>query len=156
MVTLQSRRTLMPRPLSSGQSGFTYLGLLFAIALIGIGLLAISEVWTTTARRQKLIELEWIGAQYERAIGSYYDATPGTAVKAYPQSLKDLLTDRRYVTTRRHLRQIYPNPFTGRVDWQYMRAADGGIRGIRVEVPVGAKTAWLEFVHVRQGPPASE
>jgi type II secretory pathway pseudopilin PulG len=69
------------------QSGFTRLGVLLAIALIGIGLTAASEVWSTTAKRQRMEQLEWVGQQYVQAIGSYYEASPRG--KAYPRSLED-------------------------------------------------------------------
>ena len=120
--------------LGSRNGGFTYLAVLIAVAVLCIGLLAVSQVWVASARRSKLAELDWIGAQFTQAIGSYYYATPGAA-KAYPASLQDLLIDRRYVTVRRHLRSIYANPFTGRADWQLVFAADGTIRGVRVMAP---------------------
>jgi type II secretory pathway pseudopilin PulG len=116
------------------QRGFTYLGLLAAIAIIGIGLVAASEVWTTAARRHRMQELEWVGQQYEQAIGSYYEASPNGA-KRYPPSLDDLLQDPRYAAVRRHLRRLYPDPMTGQFDWKLMRAPDGGVQAVQVEVP---------------------
>ncbi|MGM9491325.1 type II secretion system protein [Ideonella sp. YS5] len=129
------------------QRGFTYLGLLLAIALLGIGMVAASEVWVTTARRQRMEQLEWVGQQYVQAIGSYYENSPGQ-VKTYPTALEDLLEDRRFAFTRRHLRQFYANPFSGVADWELVRAAGGGIRGVRVAVPdtVGRNSAY-EFSH---------
>ena len=117
-----------------GQSGFTYLWVLVAVAILGTGLAAASEVWSTLARRQKLAELEWVGAQFVQAIARYYESTPGVA-KAYPSSLQDLLEDRRYVTTRRHLRTIYVNPFSGTADWELLMTSDRKVRGVRVAVP---------------------
>ena len=40
-----------------GERGFTYLGVLFAIAVLGLGLSAASEVWVTTAKRQRMEQL---------------------------------------------------------------------------------------------------
>jgi type II secretory pathway pseudopilin PulG len=128
------------------ERGFTYLWVLVAIALMGLGLAAVSEVWVTSARRQKLVEFEWIGAQFARAIGSYYQSSPGAA-KAYPASLQELIDDRRYVTTRRHLRTIYANPFTGKQDWDLVVAADGRLRGVRVTAPSDEGGAVREFVY---------
>lgn len=59
------------------ERGFTYLGLLLAIALVGLGLSVASEVWVNVARRQKLEQLEFVGQQFVQAIGSYYESTPG-------------------------------------------------------------------------------
>jgi len=130
----------------SRHHGFTYLGVLIAVAVLGIGLLAVSEVWVASARRSKLAELDWIGAQFTQAIGSYYYATPG-ATKVYPASLQDLILDRRYVTVRRHLRVVYANPFTGRADWRPVLAADGSIRGVRVVLPAEDGGMVKEFVY---------
>ena len=128
-----------------GARGFTYLWVLVAIAVLGIGLLAVSEVWVTTARRQRLAEIDWIGAQFTQAIGSYYYATPALA-KSYPPSLQDLVQDRRFVTTRRHIREVYRNPFTGAADWELVTSSNGGIRGVRAIVPTEAGGVVKEFV----------
>ncbi|MBB2487004.1 type II secretion system protein [Mitsuaria sp. WAJ17] len=109
------------------QRGFTYLGVLLAVALIGLGLSLASEVWSTTARRQRQVQLEWVGQQYVQAIGSYYESTPGR-VKAFPKSIEDLLDDKRVPFARRHLRQPYPNPLSGRLEWELIRTPDGGFR----------------------------
>ena len=124
----------------SEQRGFTYLALLLAIALIGMGLSAASEVWVSVARRQKLEQLEFVGHQFARAIGSYYESSPG-GVRKYPQTLEELLEDRRYAFVRRHLRQIYANPFSGKTDWDLVVVPGGGIRGLRVRVPTRDGTA---------------
>jgi type II secretory pathway pseudopilin PulG len=131
----------------AAQRGFTYLGVLLAIALLGVGMIAASELWVTTARRQRMEQLEWVGQQYVQAIGSYYENSPGRA-KAYPKALDDLLEDRRFVFARRHLRQLYVNPFSGAADWELVLAPGGGIRGVRIAV----QEAWsfksaYEFSH---------
>jgi type II secretory pathway pseudopilin PulG len=114
--------------------GFAYLGVLIAIAVLSVGLTAAAEVWSTTQRRARVAELEWVGAQYEQAIASYYEATPGR-VKNYPKRLEDLLEDKRFAFVRRHLRRLYPNPLTGKNDWELAYAPDGGIRAVRAALP---------------------
>jgi type II secretory pathway pseudopilin PulG len=126
--------------------GFTYLWVVMAVAVLATGLLAVSEVWVTTARREKLAELDWMGAQFTQAIGSYYQAAP-TAKKAYPPTLEELLEDHRYVTVRRHLREIYRNPFTGAADWELVTAPGGGILGVRAAVPGAPADAPREFTY---------
>ncbi len=120
------------------QRGFTYLGVLLAIALLGIGLVAAAEVWTTTAKRQRVEQLDWVGQQYVQAIGSYYESSPGRA-KVFPKALEDLLEDRRMPFVRRHLRQLYANPLSGKSDWELIEAPGLGIRGVRAKG--GAKGA---------------
>lgn len=128
--------------------GFTYVWILFAIALLGVGLVAVSEVWEATARRQKAEQLAWVGAQYVQAIGSYYQATPG-AVKVYPARLEDLIQDGRFLTIRRHLRELYPNPLTGRQDWELKPGPGGTVMGVRVkrDPAEGPAPQALEFIY---------
>ena len=111
------------------ERGFTYLGVLFAIALVGVALLAVSEVWTKVAERQKLAQLDWAGQQYVQAIESYYYANTGS-VHFYPPQLEDLLEDKRYLSVKRHLRTLYPDPFTGTVSWKPIASPAGGIQGV--------------------------
>jgi type II secretory pathway pseudopilin PulG len=107
------------------QTGFTYIGLLFAIAILGITLSTTGVVWSTQIRREKEAELLFVGDQYRIAIGRYR-ASGGQ----YPQGLGDLLEDRRTPTVRRYLRRLYPDPITGNADWQLVAAPDGGIMGV--------------------------
>lgn len=114
---------------SRRQCGFTYLALLVAVAILGIGLVAGSEVWSQSRQREKERELLFIGEQFRQAIGLYYERTPG-AVKRYPQKLQDLLEDRRYLSLQRYLRKIYADPMTGKPDWGVVPAPGGGIMGV--------------------------
>ena len=110
------------------QRGFTYVGLLIAVALAGVALAAAGSLWSTTSKRDKELDLLFVGDQYRRAIGSYYEGTPGA--KRYPQRLEDLLEDKRLAVTRRHLRQVYADPMTGQPDWELVRLPDGAIVGV--------------------------
>jgi type II secretory pathway pseudopilin PulG len=107
------------------QSGFTYLGLLFAIAIIGITLATIGVVWSTQARRERETELLFVGDQIRQSIGRYYESG-GT----YPRELADLLEDKRVPVPRRFLRRMYPDPITGTTDWELIKASDGSIMGV--------------------------
>ncbi len=98
------------------QRGFTYIGLLLLIAIGGIGLSIVGPVWHAEAQREREKELLFIGEQYARAIGSYYESTPGEA-RQYPATLEDLLEDRRFPVVRRHLRKLYRDPMTNDAEW---------------------------------------
>jgi hypothetical protein len=109
--------------------GFTYLGVLFLVFLMGAGLALAGQVWHTAHQREKERELLWIGDQFRRAIGQYYDGSPGGA-KRFPAKLENLLADDRFPTMRRHLRKVYVDPMTGKAEWGVIKAPDDGIMGV--------------------------
>ena len=111
-----------------GQSGFTYLFVLMLIALVGMGLAAAGTLWHTESQRAREADLLFIGDQYRQAIRSYYELDP--AQPRLPQSIDDLLEDRRRPNIVRHLRRAWHDPFTGG-DLALIRAPDTeGIIGV--------------------------
>ncbi|MDO8294097.1 MAG: type II secretion system protein [Gallionella sp.] len=115
-------------PRVSGQRGFGYLLVLFALAALGLLLAGAGQVWQTTAQREKEVELLFIGNQFRQAIASYYEHSPDAA-KQYPARLDDLLEDKRFPMPRRHLRKHYRDPMTGSMDWGLIKAG-GRIVGV--------------------------
>lgn len=111
------------------QDGFTYLAILFFVAILGVGLAAIGEVWDTASRRDKERDLLQAGRELRDAIGHYYAAPYGGAAR-YPSSLEDLLRDNRVAGIRRHMRRIPIDPMTGKADWATLGAPGGGIAGV--------------------------
>lgn len=125
-------RGMMERRMVSGrarESGFTFLGLLFLIGAMGIGMAATGVVWRQDAQRDRERELLFIGGEFRRAIALYYEKSPG-AVKSYPKNLGELLQDKRHVTTQRYLRRLYRDPMTGKSEWGTVRRPDGAITGV--------------------------
>lgn len=113
--------------LMATERGFTYLGLLFAVAVMGVVLAGAGQVWHTAAKREKERELLFIGNQYRQAIGRYYEASSGA--KQYPAKLEELIEDKRFPKPQRHLRKLYTDPMSGRADWGLVVAA-GRITGV--------------------------
>jgi type II secretory pathway pseudopilin PulG len=111
------------------QGGFTFIGIIISVAVLGVGLAGLGQVWGVKAKREREQELLFVGEQYRAAISSYVSATPAGKPR-YPRQLDDLLDDKRHPVVRRHLRQLYPDPLTGRADWEVVLAADGGIAAI--------------------------
>ncbi|MGZ5780982.1 MAG: type II secretion system protein, partial [Burkholderiaceae bacterium] len=97
-------------------AGFTYLAVLFLVAIFGILLAATGMIWSTAQKREKERDLLFVGHQFRKAIGEYYERTPGT-VKRYPNSFNDLLKDNRQLSTVRYLRRIYKDPLTTQSEW---------------------------------------
>ena len=113
----------------SSSEGFTYLGLLFIVAIMGLVMALAAQVWETNVRREKERELLFVGNQIRQAIGSYYAEMPD-GVKRYPQRLEDLLQDNRFPSVKRHLRRLYRDPVTGSAEWGLVSSGEGGIQGI--------------------------
>ena len=109
--------------------GFTYLGLLFALALAGVMLALAGVMWHTAAQRAKEQQLLFAGGAIRDAIIRYYRRSPG-GVREFPRALQDLVEDRRYITVERHLRRIYEDPLTGKRDWGLITSDDGRITGV--------------------------
>jgi type II secretory pathway pseudopilin PulG len=108
--------------------GFTYLGLLIAVALMGLGLAAYGELYSHAAQREKEAELLFIGAQFRDAIASYYNRSPGA--KVYPKKIDDLIEDNRFPMPQHHLRQLFRDPMTETTDWGLVEAPGGGFMGV--------------------------
>jgi type II secretory pathway pseudopilin PulG len=107
------------------QYGYTYLTLLFALAFMGAGLAAASSLWHTAQMREKERELLYVGEQYRKAIELYY-----AQGKVYPRELTQLLRDQRVPQVRRYIRKLYRDPITGKSEWGFIKAPDGGIAGV--------------------------
>lgn len=110
-------------------NGYTYIGILFMIALLGTSLALIGTSWKTEQHRENEEELLFIGGQFSRAIGLYYERSP-TGEKKYPSSLHDLIEDNRFPTTQRYLKKIYRDPMTLETEWGLLQAPEGGVMGV--------------------------
>ena len=106
-------------------AGFTYVGLLLAVVLLGLALSAVGTVWHTMAQREREKELLFIGHEFKAAIAAYYRAGG-----QFPQDLNDLVEDKRWPEPRHFLRRLYADPITGQADWNAIRAESLGITGV--------------------------
>jgi len=108
------------------QSGFTYLGLVIFVAIIGLvgaATLKVGALLQRAAAEQELLE---IGAAFSAALDSYAAATPRGATP-YPPSVKELLKDPRFPGVRRHLRKLFVDPLTGKAEWGIVYLGDGEV-----------------------------
>ena len=106
--TFHIRSSMLPL-----ENGFVYLWALFAVALAGIVMAGTGQVWQAKSQREKEAELLYIGEEFRKAIMSYYN----TGTKQYPESLEDLLQDKRTPAMKRHLRKIYTDPVMNVAEW---------------------------------------
>jgi len=107
------------------QGGFTYLGLIifvFILGMVGAATLKIGALLQRAHAEQELLE---IGHQFSVALRTYAEATP-RGQPQQPSSLQELLRDPRFPNPRRHLRRIFVDPVTGKAEWGLVRAGEGG------------------------------
>jgi type II secretory pathway pseudopilin PulG len=108
------------------QAGFTYVGLLLAVVVMGLMLTVASRVWSTTEQRERETQLLFAGHAYRMAIASYY-----AHGHQFPATLQVLLLDDRFPVPTHHLRRLYPDPITGAPDWTLIPTPSGtGIMGV--------------------------
>lgn len=104
------------------------MSVLFMITVMGLAAGAAGKYWSFEGKREKEEELVFRGRQIRAAIERYYFESPGA--KSYPRRLEELVDDKRYPATKRHLRKLYADPVTGNADWSTVKSPDGGIMGV--------------------------
>ncbi len=92
---------------STRQAGFTYLGLLAAVVLMGLLLTMAARVWSLTEQREREEQLLFAGDSIRFAIAAYY-----AHGHRYPNTLQDLLVDNRSPVPVHYLRRLYIDPMT--------------------------------------------
>ncbi len=118
------------RAFAQGEGGFTYVGLIVLVAVIGLvgaATLKVDALLRRAAAEEELLE---IGAAFSQALKSYAEATP-RGQPTYPPSLQELLKDPRSPAIRRHLRKIFVDPMTGKAEWGIVHAgSDTGVLAV--------------------------
>ena len=118
------------KPGPGPEAGFTYVGLIVLVAIIGLvgaATLKVDALLRRAAAEEELLE---IGAAFSAALTSYAEATP-RGQPTYPPSLQDLLKDPRFPAIRRHLRKIFVDPITGKAEWGIVHAgSDTGVLAV--------------------------
>ena len=123
-MTVQARR-VKKKP----AAGFAVVAALLAVAIAAAGSLAALRYGAAREQREKEAWLLFVGNEYRVALERYAAASKGNAVRG-PRELEDLLIDRRGSKPVHHLRRLYPDPMTGRLDWVLLRDAKGGITAL--------------------------
>jgi type II secretory pathway pseudopilin PulG len=137
------RRGESPAP---RERGFSYIGLLALIVLIGILLARGAEVERTAIQHAHEQELLSIGHEYRAAIGRYV-----ARYHRYPATLADLLgptkkgaddaasdapagptsaPDAQGVLVFRAIRSLYRDPMTNSTEWAPVPSPDGRVMGV--------------------------
>jgi len=125
---MRTRRKPVSR---QGARGYALLAALVLLIIATLGVVAAVGRAQLDAQRQKEQELLFAGDAYRQALIAYATA-PGVP-RQFPLRLDDLLEDRRFESIRRHLRRLYPDPMTGKADWDLILAG-GRIVGVRSRI----------------------
>ena len=116
------------------EGGFTYLGLLFLVVLIGLLLARAGVVTRAAIQREHEGELLRIGHEYRAAIGRYfvhYQRYPTTLVELVgPAPADGSAAAGPDVLPFRAMRRLYRDPMTNSMNWTLVPAPDGSIMGV--------------------------
>ena len=119
------------------QQGFSYVIVLFLVAVLSLLSVRALSNSLTTERREKEAQLLLIGQAYRQAIADYYQHSPGSN-KTFPPTLEALLLDQRATRPVRPLRKLYRDPITGDTNWGIDRNEAGaviGVHSLSMQVP---------------------
>ncbi len=112
------------------QGGFTYLGLIVLVTVIGLVGAATLKIDALLRRAAAEEDLLAVGAEFSAALASYAAATP-KGQPPVPPSLQQLLKDPRSPAVRRHLRKVFVDPVTGSTEWGIVWQGDHvGVLGV--------------------------
>jgi hypothetical protein len=124
----------MPNGKQRREDGIAYLALLLAIALIALTTGNAISLGSAMARRDAEGQLLVVGLEFQKALRSHAGVPAVTAVASPsargPRALEDLLRDPRVPGVKRHLRQLYADPLTGRDEWGLLKDPEGFIVGV--------------------------
>ena len=135
-----------PDPFSRAK-GMAYIMLLIAIAIIGAVAATSLEIGANISRRSTEEHLLWIGNEYETALRTYSAAG---GLRRGPNTLDDLLRDPRFPEPHRYLRQLYPDPMTGKSEWGIVKSPDGFIIGVySLSTAAPIKRSNFDISHVK-------
>ena len=128
------RDTRKRRACQTTQSGFTYLWLLFVLAIGAAGTAAVGELWVVQVQRSKELDLAFRGQSIVAALESYRAASPA-ATPCAPLNWEELLQDQRTTVTLRHLRRPYADPFAANGEWEWVKDTQGRMLGVKSHPP---------------------
>ena len=145
-------RLLFSKAFKAPERGFSYVGLLALIAIMGVVSAAAVQLGMVTHRRVAEEALLDVGREFSQALESYRRMTPPGKPDA-PLELHQLLRDDRFPAPVRHQRKLYADPLTGKAEWGLVRADEDkrilGIFSLSEAKPVKVanfEMAFQEFV----------
>lgn len=119
-------------------AGFSFLWTLLLVAFLGLSATTAVEVSSTLTQREQERELLSVGRQFRAAIARYHESTVVAGQKQYPATLDALLLDDRSPGVTRHLRKVFVDPMTGKVEWGLVHIGGRivGVHSLSEKVPI--------------------
>lgn len=133
-VNTGARRARQSLAWLTAQGGFTYLWVLFVLAISAAVPAAVGELWVVQVQRSKELDLAFRGQAIVAALESYRSASPAGTPCA-PLGWEDLLQDQRRTVTLRHLRRPYADPFAANGEWELLKDTQGRMLGVKSHPP---------------------
>lgn len=133
------------------EGGFSYLWVLLLVAFLGLGQTVAVTIYTTAAQRDREKELLSIGRQFRTAISRYYETQLSAGKREYPATLDDLLRDNRVPGIKRHLRQVFIDPMTGKAEWGLIKMGERivGVHSLSENLPIKQNGFEAEDLNLR-------
>ncbi|HMN02927.1 MULTISPECIES: type II secretion system protein [Geobacter] len=102
------------RGILASSGGFTFVGALMIVILMGIMLGIVGQSWQMVMKREREEELLFRGNQYRIALEQWHTPTRSGGGAPRPlNDLKDLLKDPQSARRQKYLRRLYKDPITG-------------------------------------------
>lgn len=108
--------------------GYALIAALIMVITASLATTVAVNVAQVDAQRERELQLLFVGNQFREALASYYAAAAG-GVAQFPETLEQLLIDKRWPEPRHHLRRLWSDPITHRTDWALIRS-QGRIIGV--------------------------
>jgi len=121
---------LRPAARKRAAPGYALIAALILLALASLAVMVAAQRGNSDGKRERELQLLFVGDQYRNAIRSYYARVPPGGSQQYPKRLEHLLEDTRAPAMVRHLRTLYVDPLTGKFDWILEMAGDR-VTGVR-------------------------
>jgi len=131
------RTSSVSGPLRPEESGFTYVIVLLLVAVLSLVATRALEYASTSERREKEVDLLWVGMAFRNAIEAYHKNSTGN-INGYPTELEQLLYVDYLSDPIRPLRKIYRDPITGSKEWGLVRDGDNiiGVYSLSTQRPI--------------------
>jgi competence protein ComGC len=121
---MTGNRAAKQRAYQQRSGGFSYVFFILFLLILSLMIGSYIEITSKQAQRMKEDELVYVGKLYQDGLKKYFRDH-----QLYPASVDLLLCDGAAYPCRRYLRQLYPDPITGK-PFKVILSPQNGIIGV--------------------------